>query len=241
MMRTLLNQQGIYLRLAKSDLVSLIHNSYFYFSFLILSLFTLSSCTSDSEEYDQYYDWTTRNSAWYETVADSARTAIKAAQAQYGDTWEQHCDWRMYKSLFKSPDLQRGVLGDTICVRIQKRGTGTVSPALNDTVRINFRGWLMPTTKADGSIEELVFSQSYYGDYDPRTAAPQKACVSSFTTGFATALQYMVEGDDWMVYIPQELFYGSNTNGQIPAYSSARFNIQMVGVYHVGEIVPSWN
>ncbi|MBO4905779.1 MAG: FKBP-type peptidyl-prolyl cis-trans isomerase [Bacteroidaceae bacterium] len=219
------------------------HNSYFYFSLFTLSFFILSfsSCTSESEDYDQYHDWAKRNAAWFETVADSARTAINAAQAQYGDTWEQHCDWRMYKSLYKSQELQRGIVGDSICVHILNSGNGTVSPASNDTVRISFRGWLIPTTKADGTTEELVFSQSYYGNYDPRTAAPQKACVSSFTTGFATALQYMVEGDDWMVYIPQELFYGSNQTGLIPSYSSARFRIHMVGVYNVGEVVPPWN
>lgn len=203
-------------------------------------LLILASCSKETEEYDQYYNWPVRNAEWYANVADSARTAISAAKAQHGDNWEQYCDWRMFKSLYQSPTYQSGLLGDTVCVHIISRGTGAVSPALNDTVRINFRGWLMPTPKEDGSIDELVFSQSYYGDYNPATARPQKAAVSSFAQGFSTALQYMVEGDDWMVYIPQELFYGSNKTGVIPAYSSARFRIQMIGVYPVGKVVPDW-
>ena len=207
---------------------------------LPLLLLILASCSEDSEEYDPYHDWYSRNTEWYANVADSARTAISEAKAGYGDSWEQHCEWRMIKSVYQSPTYQRGVLGDTVCIRILHSGEGTVSPAQNDTVRINFRGWLMPTTKADGTVEELIFAQTYYGDYSLQTAYPQKAAVSAFAKGFSTALQYMVEGDDWMVYVPQELFYGSSKTGTIPAYSSARFRIQMVGVYPVGNVVPDW-
>ena len=69
--------------------------------------------------------------------------------------------------------------------------------------------WLMPTPSEQGTLQETTFTQTYYGDYNPATAAPQLAAVGGFKDGFSTALQYMVAGDDWMVYIPQELFYGS--------------------------------
>lgn len=215
-------------------------------SLFTLPLFTLSlfilfaSCSEDTEEYDQYHDWAERNAAWYVEIADSARTAIAEAQAAYGDEWEQHCQWRMIKSVYQSPTYQSGLLGDSICVRILQSGTGQLKPTLSDTVRIHFRGFLMPTQKSDGTTEELVFSQTYYGSFDARTAIPQKAAVSAFAKGFATALQHMVVGDDWMVYIPQELFYGSNKTGVIPSYSTARFRLQMVGVYPVGTTAPEW-
>ena len=200
----------------------------------------MPSCSSDTPEYDPYHDWAVRNTEWYANVADSARTAIRQAVQQYGSEWEQHCDWRMYKSLYQSPTYQRGQLADSICVHILNQGSGSVSPTISDTVRIHFRGWLMPTTKADGTIEETVFSQTYYGSFNLATAMPQKAAVSAYTTGFATALQYMVEGDNWLVYIPYELFYGTNKNGVIPAYSSARFHINMAAVYPIGQTVPDW-
>lgn len=188
------------------------------------------ACSSDTEEYNPYYNWKSRNAAWYEQVADSARTAIKAAKTQFGNDWESHCDWRMYKSLRRSPSYQSGNVEDSICVHILARGTGNISPAFSDSVYINFRGTLMPTTDAEGKPMEIVFAQTYYGDFDPATAAPQAAVVSAFTEGFETALQYMVAGDDWLVYIPQELLYASNAQGVIPAYSAACFRINLMKV-----------
>ena len=188
------------------------------------------SCSSDTEDYDPYHHWQSRNAAWFAQVADSAHTAIASAKTQYGDTWEEHCAWKAYKSLRRSPSYQSGNVEDSIFVHILQRGTGTVSPTANDTVLINFRGTLMPTTDAEGKTVETVFAQTYYGNFDQETAAPQTGVVNAFTEGFETALQYMVVGDDWLVYIPQELFYGSSAQGVIPAYSAACFRINMVKV-----------
>ena len=190
----------------------------------------IMACTSDTEEYDPYFDWEKRNAAWFAQVADSAHTAIAEAKRQYGSEWEEHCNWRGYKSLWRSPLFQSGNVTDSIFVHILKRGTGTVTPTMNDTVIINFRGSLMPTVDAEGKKLETIFTQTYYGAFDPETAASQTSVVNAFTEGFETALQYMVVGDDWLVYIPQELFYGSTTQGSIPSYSAACFRINLVKV-----------
>ena len=50
----------------------------------------------------------------------------------------------------------------------------------------------------------------------------------------------MVEGDDWMVYIPQQLAYGATVKGTIPAYSTLRFRIQLVAIYPLGTKIPDW-
>ena len=85
-----------------------------------------------------------------------------------------------------------------------------------------------------------VFTQTYYGDYNPLTASPQVGAVKSFTEGFGTALQYMVKGDDWLVYIPSELAYGEKDSEAIPAYSTLLFRIPLMGVYESGTGVPEW-
>lgn len=211
----------------------------FLTSVLLIGL-CLMSCSKETDDFNAYADWQVRNEAWFQTIADSARTAIQTAQRAYGDQWEEHCDWRMMKSLLKSQTAVSGKLSDSICVRILSRGDGLVSPCFTDTVRINFRGWLMPTKTADGAMEERVFTQTYYGDFNTETAAPQVGCVSSFKDGFATALQYMVEGDDWMVYIPADLFYGETNSSTIPAYSVARFRINLIAIYPAGTKVPAW-
>ncbi len=209
---------------------------------LLMCLY-LTSCSETSDTWNPYYDWKARNEAWYEQIADSARTAIATARAQYGEAWEQHCDWRMYKTYMKSEEEQ-GPLADTVCVHILHRGQGTVSPCYSDTVRINFRGWTMATEYEtdDGKLEksQAVFTQTYYGSYDPSTAAPQVMAVSSTVEGYCTALQYMVEGDDWLVYLPCELAYKHESSSTIPAYSTLVFRLCVVGVYEAGSHVPDW-
>lgn len=203
----------------------------------------LTSCEETDDEWNPYYNWQARNIQWYASVADSARTAIASAKAQYGDAWEQHCQWRMYKSLQRSTETH-GPLSDSICCRIITRGDGQKSPAYTDSLHLSFRGWIMPTEyeREDGTLESrmAVFTQTYYGEYNPATAAPQVGAVKSFTEGFGTVLQYMVKGDDWMVYIPCELAYGSESSSAIPAYSTLLFRIHVMGVYESGSGVPEW-
>ncbi len=213
----------------------------------IVSMVTWA-CSESEDEYDPYYDWQERNAEWFRQITDSARTAIAEAKALYGDDWEAHCDWRRYKSLLKAQDHDSGKATDSICVHILTRGTGTISPSWTDTVRVNFRAWLMPTTYQVynsqnvlvDSVMQEVFTQTYYGTYDEQTAAPQLISMGSTIEGFSTALQYMVEGDDWNVYIPQELAYGSSSSSAVPAYSTLLFRLCLVAVYPTNSGVPSW-
>ena len=132
-------------------------------SVLFLLLLFFSSCSSDTEDYDPYSNWKSRNEAWFKQIADSAR---------HGGS-----EWLSYKSVLKSPNYQSGIMADSIFVHILHRGAGTFSPASSDTVRINFRGTLMPTRDASGNPLTTIFTQTYYQDFDPATAAPQKACL----------------------------------------------------------------
>ena len=58
--------------------------------------------------------------------------------------------------------------------------------------------------------------------------------------GYVAALQYMTEGDDWMVYIPNRLAYGETDHGVIPAYSTLQFRIHMAAIYPCNTGVPTW-
>lgn len=208
----------------------------------ILCAATMGACSDNVENYDAYANWEERNAAYYLVVADSARNAIAAAKHQYGDDWEAHCDWRMFQSLTKSPEMQ-GSITDSICVHIFDRGTGDGCPAWSDTVRVHYRGYLMAANYlVNGELKEQrkVFSQSYIGDFDEERIVPALMGVSSTVPGFSTALQYMHEGDNWLVYIPQELGYGSQTQTTIPAYSTLIFQVKLVKCYKPGEEIPTW-
>ena len=85
-----------------------------------------------------------------------------------------------------------------------------------------------------------VFSQTYYGDFNPATAAPVAMAASALVEGFTTAIQYMVKGDDWSVYIPSELAYGEKASDAIPAYSTLLFRIRVERVHKSGTGMPGW-
>lgn len=191
----------------------------------------LSSCVNETDEtWDPYYNWEMRNAEWYNQIADSARTDIAKAKAAHGDAWEEYSDWRMYRSLMRS-DVAGGPLTDSICVHIRQRGTGTVSPLFTDTASVCFRGWTMLTEyeQPGGELKPFmaVFTQTFTGQYNPTTAQPQLMPVASTVEGFNTALQYMVEGDIWDVYIPQQLAYGAKASDAIPAFSTLLFRLYM--------------
>ncbi|MCF0196658.1 MAG: FKBP-type peptidyl-prolyl cis-trans isomerase [Bacteroidaceae bacterium] len=206
-------------------------NGRLLWGFLLLTLLTASCAKDTDDEWDPFYNWQARNAAWYEEIADSARTAIAGAKAQYGDQWADHCAWRMYRSLQRSEHIG-GPLEDSVCVHIIQRGTGTVSPLFTDVANVSFQGWLM-STEYKGPHNTMIkspamFTQTFVGEYDPQTAIPQSMAVSSTVEGFGTALQYMVTGDVWDVYIPQQLAYGEKSSSAIPAYSTLRFRIYLV-------------
>ena len=210
----------------------------------IVSVF--SSCKESDDTFNPYHNWAARNATYYINVADTARTAIAAAKKQYGDVWEEHCEWRMYKSTTHDSSVDLGRVTDSICVRVLTVGIGSGSPIWTDTVRVNYRGTLMPYENIVNGKDTLVttiFDQSYYGELNQSTSVPAKMAVSGTIAGFSTALQHMHNGDIWQVYIPQQLGYGSSTisgvNG-VPAYSTLIFKINLVAYYRVGTVVPEW-
>ena len=216
-----------------------------YLYILLAAVLGLASCSETDNTYNPYENWQSRNAKWYEDTVQVARQAIAQAQAEYGEEWEDHCQWRMYKSLFKSPG-STGPLTDSICVRILERGadpSGKGSPAYNDSVHISYRGWMMPVYNYTGNGSEMgmvqdVFDTSYYGEYNPETSAPTLMSVRNLIEGFSTAIQYMVEGDDWMIFIPYTLAYGTEGSGKIPGYSTLQFRVHMVRWYESGTGIP---
>jgi len=208
--------------------------------------FVFVSCSETSDEWDPYYSWESRNSKWFSEVADTARAAIAAAKAQYGQDWEAHCQWRMFKSLQRSQDLQGPLTDSIVCKIVPARPgqvKGTRNPNFTDYVQAHYRAWLMPSEyiSEDNVTKEermLIFSQTYYGDFNPATAVPLTMSVENLIEGFQTALQYMVEGDEWYVYIPQQLAYKGDNSVAVPPYSTLLYLVNLVGIYENEDDVP---
>lgn len=212
-----------------------------YLCCLFLSVFAFVACDENEATFDKYESWQQRNKVYFEQVADTARRAIAAAKAEYGDQWEQYCDWRMYQAYTKPVTTK---LTDSICVKVLETGTGKGCPLYTDTVRVHYRGTLMPTKdiiNGKDTVVQDVFDYSFVPPLDLNLAFPKLFGVSGTIAGFATALQYMHCGDRWMVYIPETLGYGSTAQNKIPAYSTIMFDVTLVDYFYPGEGIPDWH
>jgi len=208
---------------------------------IFMPMLAFVACT-DSEEEDPRPNWEARNAQWFSEVYETAAKAIAEAKAQYPNSndWEQNCDWRIYKTLLKSQDVQ-GSPTDYIVCKINERGNGDWSPAYTDSVRLYYRGWIMDDNYPTSKDNMTVFSQTYYGEtLDVNTAAPIAMPVTSTVEGFMTAVQYMVKGDDWMVYIPQQLAYKELASDAIPAYSTLLYHLRIELVHKSGTGISEW-
>ena len=129
--------------------------------------------------------------------------------------------------------------GQLVC-KINERGDGDWSAAYTDSVRLYSRGWLMDENYPVSKTNQTIFSQTYYGEFNPDTAAPVAMSASALVEGFTTAIQYMVKGDDWDIYIPHGLAYGEKASDAIPAYSTLRFRVRVELVHKSGTGMPGW-
>lgn len=206
---------------------------------LLLPLLLLASCKDSEEASDKHYNWKERNARWFAEVYDAAQAEIASAKAQYGNEWGEHCNWRVYKTLLKSQDVQ-GPSTDYIVCKINERGDGDWSPAYTDSVRLHYRGWIMDENYPASKDNRTVFSQTYFGDFDAKTAAPMAMPVTATVEGFMTAIQYMVKGDDWDVYIPEQLAYGEAASDAVPAYSTLLYRLRIELVHKSGAGMPGW-
>jgi FKBP-type peptidyl-prolyl cis-trans isomerase len=99
---------------------------------------------------------------------------------------------------------------------IVKSGPATGSrPTANDTVSFDYEGKLTTGETFDSSYTE---------------GHPLTGQVNKFVPGFSEALQLMRPGDEWIVWIPPALGYGSKEVGPIPANSVLRFKLVLHSV-----------
>ena len=182
------------------------------------SLFTIS-CSEDDSTTDEFANWQERNDATTDQWAASGMRKIR---------------------VFTQDDTATGKSSDYIYVQVLESGDGTESPLYTDTVRVAYRGRLIPTTNyTDG----FVFDETYLGDFSWHTAGMSTMAISgstSLVSGFATALMNMHKGDRWLVCIPYQLGYNAASQGSVTAYSDLIFDIALLDYWHPGDTRPAF-
>lgn len=183
----------------------------------------ITSCSEDDNTVEEFPDWQNRNEAYFNSIYERARDNADGS-------WKLILNYSLQDTIPTSND-------DYIAVQVLEEGTGSGCPMYTDSVLVNYRGRLIPSTSyADG----YVFDQSYDGEYNPETAMPAQFYVGGLIDGFTTALQHMHIGDVWRVYIPYNLGYGETGSSSIPGYSTLIFDIALVAYYRAGVSPDKW-
>jgi FKBP-type peptidyl-prolyl cis-trans isomerase FklB len=191
-----------------------------------LSCFVCSCSESDDEDLTgEFANWQERNDAFFFTLEDSLHSNSAL--------------WSKWKSYTKNARTT-GANTDYVYAKLVQKGDGGDSPLYTDTVRIAYRGRLIPSASYP---QGYVFDQTFVGNYDIRTTEVYDASISAFTDGFATALQHMHRGDRYLVYVPYALGYGTSdsSSGKIPGCSVLVFDIVLIDFASGTDKLVSWS
>ncbi len=89
------------------------------------------------------------------------------------------------------------------------------APIASDRVTVHYTGKLIDGSVFDSSVER---------------GTPSTFGVTQVIAGWQEALQLMHEGDKWMLFVPENLGYGSRGSGQIPPYAALIFEVELIKV-----------
>ena len=105
------------------------------------------------------------------------------------------------------------VLDNGVIMKQLEKGAGSMRPSPKSVVFVRYTGRLI-----NGRV------------FDSNADAPLPACfiLSQLIMGWQIALTRMVAGDKYEVTIPAQYGYGSRPAGDIPAYSTLVFEIELI-------------
>lgn len=195
---------------------------FYFLAVALFAVFGLASCSEEDDTVEEFPNWQARNDAFFNSLTDSVMNLLELNPAR--------TDWKRIKSWSKSDSIE-GSNSDYIIVNVIEEGdAASATPLYTDTVTVHYLGRLLPSVSYPYGY---VFDQSYYGNYYDDVSKPLQMAIGNsggnmLVDGFATALQYMRRGDHWMVYIPYQLGYGSQSQTGVPAYSTLIFDLRLV-------------
>jgi FKBP-type peptidyl-prolyl cis-trans isomerase FklB len=107
------------------------------------------------------------------------------------------------------------VLPSGLQYKVLKQGDGAIAKT-TDKVKVKYEGRL---------IDGTVFDSTDKHGGEPAVFSPNQVIK-----GWTEALCMMPVGSKWQLYIPQDLAYGARATGDIPAYSTLVFDVEVLGI-----------
>jgi len=103
-----------------------------------------------------------------------------------------------------------------LAYKVVRSGPATgLKPQLTDEVKVHYEGKLEDGTVFDSSYER---------------GQPAAMPLRGLIPGWQEALQLMRPGDEWLLYVPSNLGYGEDGQGQIPPGAPLIFKIELIDV-----------
>jgi FKBP-type peptidyl-prolyl cis-trans isomerases 1 len=167
---------------------------------ITIVVFSFTACNDDNNNDDS--EWRDTNEEFYNKLADNKEYQIV--------------------SLPGAPDA--------VYYKVIKSGDPSgIKPYYTSKVKVLYYGYLYDGTTFDSGTkrDEDLYDQDPE-NYSPPT--PYTFTINGLVEGFGIALQNMVPGDRWALWIPWPLGYGSVVNGTIPSYSTLGFEVELVEV-----------
>jgi len=141
------------------------------------------------------------------------------------DAWRE-ANTNAYEAITKNSDfhkLETATGPSGVYYQIIKRGTVTEHPLQTSKVKVLYKG-----TYYDGTVFDAGSSGNNI---------PVEFTLSSVVRGFSFALQNMVIGDKWNIWIPYYLGYGSTDyynpityQLSVKAYTTLVFEVELVSI-----------
>ncbi len=107
---------------------------------------------------------------------------------------------------------QRSATASGLEYRVLRQGDGKAHPAALDTVKVNYRGWLVDGTEFDKSTSPVSF------------------VLTNVIRGWTEGLQLMTKGAKFEFKIPAELGYGNQPKDRIPPNSVLFFEVELLDI-----------
>lgn len=193
-------------------------------TFLILVLLSLGMVACEEvAEVTEYDNWQERNEAFIDSLASLAGNNYIAT--------EEHIDQMPTNQFFAIEVTSAGTDQNKYyiyCKKLTNNSTG-VRPLYTESVRTYYYGSTILGKSFDGCFTGYTATDRGVLDGNQKlpTAfdSPVEFSVKALISGWTTALQYMREGERWMIYIPYQCGYGDSDSGSIPAYSALTFDV----------------
>ena len=157
------------------------------------------------------------------------------------ETWKQQNE-QAFNDLANNPDyteLRMPGSAASIYYRVIEKGEGK-RVLYTSRAEVYYKGWYVATNSYYGKTAGTLFDHQLFDDgVTLKVAISSQAATTSYSSdileGWKIALQYMVEGDKWEIWIPY--YYGYKENGRlsIPGYSTLAFEIELIKVYDYDE------